>query len=183
VRLLVLAVVLVFAAPAAGARMGNDADVALAGARTAVALCQFAVLVNTVVVAGVEDSLGLVVAVGPPPQAPPGATATAECSTTTRNVTITVRGAGPTAGGLVLGPPPASGNVARVQLDGPEHAGAVCQALVLVNAVVVGGGALGLAPGPTDGSAPAPAAAGREDARCSTILRNVTIRILPEDAP
>lgn len=177
-RLAVLAIALATLVPTAGAMLGDEVDARLRGGGDALAVCQFTLLVNTVVVASVEDSLGLVAQ--PAGALPAGAfpRAKASCAMDARNVTLRVRSDAPDMGGLVLGAPPRAGNMATADVVGPDHAGAVCQGLVLVNTAIVGGGALGLPPGPV--RAPVPFVAQAERATCALALSAFDVKVVRE---
>lgn len=169
--------------PGAVALVGNEAEVDV-GPTSAIAVCQFAVLVRAVIILGLEDGLGLAAAPaaqGLAPvlaQAEPTTVYTASCDVTLGTIRIVVpAGEATRAGSHVSGPPwvgsPASfGNSASLTVA-PGGAAAICQHFLLIDSVVIMGGAFGLPAGASKGPLLVPSE--ERSADCRTEIGEVEI--------
>lgn len=147
-RSTVILACLLFVLPGSAA-IGNEATVVHASEGNATAICQVAVIVGAVIIMGLEDGLGLVEPVRGTPAdvvaliAPAGGGAAATCLSRIGELRVDVEGAGPApvyvGGAAPAGSPP-----------GAATAGggiAVCQRVVIVSSVILGGTAYGLPAG------------------------------------
>lgn len=173
--------------PGAAALVGNEAEVDV-GATSALAVCQVAVLVRAVIILGLEDGLGLAVAPAAQGLAPtlaqvePTTTYTASCDVVLGTIRIIVpAGQAARAGSHVSGPPgiasPASiGNSASLTVA-PGGAAAICQHFLLIDSVVITGGAFGLPTGASKGPLLVPSE--ERSAGCRTEIGEVEIIEMP----
>lgn len=188
-------VLVAVASPLAGGVVaGNRADVDVDAPRSAAASCQVLVLVNAVIVLDLEDGLALLserarapATITVPAAASLGSGSFAECRVildTLRVVFPTHAEAATSRGSYVAGPPPVAdehrvGPGIRVDVTGDGSAAAVCQFVVLVNSVILGGGAFGLPTGPAPHVLTVPAeragAGGGATASCEALVRNVEV--------
>lgn len=172
--------------PGAGA-LGNEAE-ADVGATSALAVCQVAVFVRAVVILGLEDSLGLAAAPAPRGLAPtlaqaePATTYTASCDVVVGTIRIIVpAGQAARAGSHVAGPPSVAssavlGNSAALTVA-PGGAAAICQHFLLIDSVVITGGAFGLPAGASKGPLLVPSE--ERSAACRTEIGEVEIIEMP----
>lgn len=162
--------------------VGNEAHVE-ADENGAVAVCQLAVLVRAVIVLDLEDSLGLVARQADEPlsaalaSAVPADAPRASCDVTIGTLRIVVpAGESARAGSYVSGPPAA----AFAREPATSVAGdnvAICQHFLLIDSVIITGGAYGL---PTGASAkPLLVSPGDGRASCRTGVGELEIVELP----
>lgn len=142
------------------AALGNEARLVV-GESGSVAVCQLAVFVRAVVILGFEDSLGLAARPAQTPlvsalsSAEPTRTFAARCDVLVDTVRIVVpAGEAARVASHVSGPPavasPGFGN--SVSIDAaPGSSVATCQTILLIDSVIIAGGAFGL---PTGGGGP-----------------------------
>lgn len=194
-RFAALLLVLTFVTPSATALIaGNGVRADVSGDASGLAACQVVVLVRAVIVLDVEDRLGLAVGTPSEPAAihVPG-TATfngtlAECRVLVRHLTVTLptkAEADAARSSYVSGPAPVANetlqtavNAWNVRVTGAGSSAAVCQYIVLVSSVVIGGGAYGLPTGTAHQvltSATTPAGDSGADARCSARVGRVEV--------
>lgn len=179
---------LMMAVPGAAAPVAtNSVTGVVASDNAAVASCQVLVLVNAVIVLELEDGLGLVSGLPAEPArirvpATHGFSGTlAECRVIVDRLRV-VLGDGDSSASYVSGPPPVSteGTVierVRVEIDGDGVAVALCQFVILVDSVILGGGPYGFPTGAAPGvlkvdASPAGAAS---DASCEANVNDVEV--------
>lgn len=179
---------------AGGVIAGNRADIDVSAPGSAAASCQVLVLVNAVIVLDLEDGLALLserarapATVAVPAASSLGSGSFAECRVIldTLRVVLPTRGEAAVArGSYVSGPPPVAdehvvGPGIRVDVTGAGSAAAACQFVVLVNSVILGGGAFGLPTGPAPHvlAVPTEHAVGGEgaSASCEALVRSVEV--------
>lgn len=184
-----------FAAPAAWAHgPGNHANVEVHADHSAAAVCQVLVLADALILLEAEDTLGLVSLssadaaqiVLPPRTVTP--TATASCDVVIDSLDISFPGADPryASANLVTGPPPAvltqsgsrPGLQWHVDVTGAGSEARVCQVVVIVGSIIMGGGAFDLGPGDApiiDAKFTGEGTGGGGDARCRAVISSLTV--------
>lgn len=141
----------------------NEAYVRSSGDGSAVAVCQLLIVVGAVVVVGLEDGLSLVtrrtedaleLTVSP---GSAGAPVSASCDILLKKLRIVVpygeavRARSYVSGAAAYGEDPFFKNKLKMELGGPEDAAAICQHILLIDSVIIGGGVAGLRTGTSDG--------------------------------
>jgi len=182
-------------AAASGDLASNSATIEMGDGPQAAAVCQVVVLVNSLLVVQAEDKLGLVtsalrepVTLSLPASGGGSEAVVAECSVLLKKLRIvdgTAEGLAASRGSYVSGPSVVSEearsvleNRVRLQIAGTQSSAAVCQLIVLVNSVVLGGSLLGLSPGYAPSVmrfANEVSEGSRESARCSALVHEVEI--------
>lgn len=135
------------ALPAPARALSGEAEVEAVPAGTGAAVCQMAVYWRVVLVVEVEDRLGLASPArggGSPPPFRPLATARAGCDVAVGVLTLRIPAAAGIRSTLVTGPPGFGPAPQALEEDGGF---VVCRRVVLVESVVIGGGAAGLPTG------------------------------------
>lgn len=184
-------------APAATAAVAsNVAHVTVGADHSGVATCQVLVVVRAVLILGLEDRLGLTAA---PTRAPVNLTTPppngryyggdAECRSAIERLRLVYPSGemAATRSTYVSGPPGVAGeapraaaNLWRAAVTGVGSAAAICQHLVIVDSVIIAGGAHGLPTGALPGAVVLTAAPDRSGARAACSAEVGAVEVVTE---
>lgn len=176
---IVIAFLLALGLPGGGA-LGNHAALDVSAPGSAAASCQLYVLVGSIVVLDVEDGLGLVAL--PPAQtlgarlAQAGAASEsiATCSSVIERLVVRVPAGSGLGGTFVSGPALHAEPVVSVTGEGSDAA--ACEYAVVVDSIVMGGGAFGFPTGDAAGIlSVAATTAPRGTASCEAAIREIVL--------
>lgn len=191
----VIVSIMLFAPLAIAHGPGDHAHVEVHADNSAAAACQVLVLADALIILEAEDTLGLVSIWSDEPaeivlaaQAP-ATTALADCSVVIDQLSISFPGADSSKlarGNRVTGPPPVALATAgsrpglewKLEVTGTGSEGVICQVVVIVGSIIMGGGAFGISGGHLpiiDMNAVSEGAGPTADARCRAAIGALTI--------